>query len=102
MKVRIELVIIPINRCKIIIFRIDAKMETVIEKLKLLMHGNSEYLSLLEGATDVDDVSRDCCLLSQQEMLRKHNYYASKVKYCIKMYTNLNEKLLKDIEMFKM
>ncbi|GJQ75909.1 hypothetical protein Trydic_g17969 [Trypoxylus dichotomus] len=79
----------------------NAKMLVVIEKLKLLMHGHLEYLSILEGASEVDEVSRDCCMLSEQEKLRKHNYYASKIKYCIKMYSNLNEKLLKDIKILK-
>ncbi|KAI4461937.1 hypothetical protein MML48_5g00017336 [Holotrichia oblita] len=77
------------------------KIIVLIERIKLLLRGQQQCLPILEGTSLIDDVSRDCCMLSEQEKLRKYNYYVSKIKYCIKMYTNLNEKLLKDIKVIK-
>lgn len=76
-------------------------MDIIIGKLKLLMHENKKHLSILKGALDVDEISRDSCTLTEQERLRKHNYYASKIRCCTKMYTNLNERLLEDIKTIK-
>ncbi|KAI4461923.1 hypothetical protein MML48_5g00011065 [Holotrichia oblita] len=53
------------------------KIIVLIERIKLLLRGQQQCLPILEGTSLIDDVSRDCCMLSEQEKLRKYNYYTT-------------------------
>lgn len=94
----------------IYLYFLDARLETVLMRLKLL---NTE-LKLLSGLSDslsnissvlqnlqTNSTNNNTVTLSYTERLRKHSNYVSKLKICIKMYLNLNERLSKEIKFAK-
>lgn len=73
------------------------------EDVNLAM-GKYSTLEEIETACEkfqMKTLNNDYFGLSQTERLRKHNNYVSKMKTCIKLYMNLNEKLLKNLKVIK-
>ncbi|CAG9822142.1 unnamed protein product [Phaedon cochleariae] len=91
----------------------NARLETVLTKLKILNNeiklladiSNDVSKLIRHSLTDIIDMKRPSThystTLTQPERLRKHNNYVSKLKICIKMYVNLNERLSKEIKFIK-
>lgn len=78
-------------------------MTALNEDVKLAI-GNYSSLEDIQNVSDnlqLKNLNGNSITLSQTERLRKHNNYVSKLKTCIKLYMNLNEKLLKNLKVTK-
>lgn len=90
---------------------IDALLERLLADLRALNDdvklatGNYSSLGDIRNVCEkfeMTDINTNALSLSQTEKLRKHNNYVSKLKTCIKLYMNLNEKLLKHLKATKL
>nr|XP_023025192.1 uncharacterized protein LOC111513251 [Leptinotarsa decemlineata] len=88
----------------------NARLELVFKKLKILNNELKLLVDISDSVSKISDimqntniksVSTNSVALSHTERLRKHSNYVSKLKICIKMYMNLNERLSKEIKFTK-
>ncbi|KAK4875297.1 hypothetical protein RN001_011719 [Aquatica leii] len=86
----------------------NAKMEANLKKLQLLPSDlNNETksaldtFSLLQEKYETKLCNCESIGLSHADRLRKQTNYVTKLKSCIKLYLNFNEKLLKEIRIAK-
>lgn len=90
---------------------VDTKMDELFKKLKLLTD-ELKITGLRSHVENIDKLVADyeakslnnphSAALNQAEKMRKHNNYLSKLKICIRFYTNLNDTLSKEIKSVKM
>ncbi|XP_030761689.1 uncharacterized protein LOC115886592 [Sitophilus oryzae] len=84
----------------------NTKMDEIFKKLKLLtdelrisgLGGCVDNIDKLVSEYEAKYLNPDNAALNQAEKLRKHNNYLSKLKICIRYYTNLNDTLSKEIK----
>ncbi|XP_076266938.1 uncharacterized protein LOC143200340 [Rhynchophorus ferrugineus] len=88
----------------------NTKMDELFRKLKLLtdelkvtgLRSHVENIDKLVADYEAKSLNNpDSAALNQAEKMRKHNNYLSKLKICIRFYTNLNDTLSKEIKAVK-
>ncbi|KAG5888704.1 hypothetical protein JTB14_035769 [Gonioctena quinquepunctata] len=88
----------------------NARLESVFKKLKILNNELKLLVDISDSLTKMSDIMQNTntksvtnhsIALSHTDRLRKHSNYVSKLKICIKMYMNLNERLTKEIKLTK-
>ncbi|CAG9836573.1 unnamed protein product [Diabrotica balteata] len=83
----------------------NARLEMIFKRLKLLNDEMRIPTDISETVSEIKEALLNKLptthSMSQTERLRKHNNYLSKLKICIKIYVNINEKLMEDIKVTK-
>ncbi|CAH1976828.1 unnamed protein product [Acanthoscelides obtectus] len=84
----------------------NAKMVAVLEKTGLAEAERSLYSKSLQNMVESickeeNKYARTTTNMSRAEMIRKHSNYVSKIRICIRMYSNLNNVLLKEISFMR-
>lgn len=76
------------------------KLMVGFEDLKFLIQTSNALSEICNTLEDIQTkvLSNNSIALSHAERLRKHSNYVSKMKICIKIYMNLNERLGKEIK----
>lgn len=89
----------------------DARLEALLSHTKALNEDVKLAIGNYSALADIRNIceksqakvfSNNSLALSQTEKLRKHSNYVSKLKTCIKLYMNLNEKLSKNLKTTKL
>lgn len=79
-------------------------MEEILRRLKFLNEEMRIPVDISEKVSEIKDQVYNLeatTYKSQAERLRKHHNYLSKLKICIKIYVNINERLSEDIKTSK-
>ncbi|XP_056640060.1 uncharacterized protein LOC130447324 [Diorhabda sublineata] len=81
----------------------NARLEMIFKRLKMLNDENRIPTDISEKISEIKEtlINTPLSSISQTERLRKHHNYLSKLKICIKIYININERLSGDIKMAK-
>ncbi|CAH1099766.1 unnamed protein product [Psylliodes chrysocephalus] len=82
----------------------NARMEEILRRLKFLNEEMRIPVDISEKVSEIKDQVYNLeatTYKSQAERLRKHHNYLSKLKICIKIYVNINERLSEDIKTSK-
>lgn len=102
---------IEINKSVCVTFIItDAQLEEIFKNLKFGLEDLKFFAQTSNALSEIFNTLEDIqgkvlnsntTTLSHAERLRKHSNYVSKMKICIKIYINLNERLSKEIKATK-
>lgn len=81
----------------------NARLEMILKRLKMLNDELRIPTDISEKICEIKEtlINTPPSSISQTERLRKHHNYLSKLKICIKIYININERLSEDIKTAK-
>lgn len=81
----------------------NARLEMILKRLKMLNDELRIPTDISEKICEIKEtlINAPPSSISQTERLRKHHNYLSKLKICIKIYININERLSEDIKTAK-